>query len=104
MTEFVTVARVGEIPPGRGCMVRAGMREIALFLLDGRYYALDDCCPHAGASLHTGDLVDGMVVCDRYLWAFRLDDGRSPDSASLRAETYEVRLVGDEIQVRLPVR
>lgn len=99
--EFVTVARVGQIPPGAGRLVRAASREIALFFSAGRYYALDDCCPHAGASLHTGDLAEGLVICDRHLWAFRLDDGRSPDSPTLRAETYEVRVEGNEIQVRV---
>jgi nitrite reductase (NADH) small subunit/3-phenylpropionate/trans-cinnamate dioxygenase ferredoxin subunit len=102
MTQFITVARAGEIPPGRGRQVRVGDREIALFFVDGRYYALDDCCPHAGASLYTGDLADGMVICDRHLWAFRLADGQSPDAPTLRAETYEIRVVGDEIQIAVP--
>jgi len=100
MAEFITVARVGEIASGGGRMVRVGDREIALFLYEGHYYALDDCCPHAGAALHTGALTEGMVVCDRHQWAFRLDNGLSPDAPTLRATTYDVRVVGDEIQVR----
>jgi nitrite reductase (NADH) small subunit len=99
--EFVTVARVGEIPAGDGRLVRVGDREIALFFSEGRYYALDDLCPHAGASLHTGELAEGLVICDRHRWAFRLADGQSPDAPTLRAQTYEVRVEGDEIQVRV---
>jgi nitrite reductase (NADH) small subunit len=100
--KFVTVARVGEIPTGGGRLVRLAGREIALFFSEDRYYALDDCCPHAGASLHTGELAEGLVICDRHRWAFQLADGRSPDAPTLRAETYEVRVEGDEIQVRVP--
>lgn len=100
--EFFTVAKVGEIPAGGGRMFRVAGREIAVFLWEGRYYALDDCCPHAGASLHTGELCDGLVICDRHRWAFRLDDGRSPDAPTLRAPTYEARVESDEIQVRVP--
>jgi len=102
MPQFVTVARVGDVPAGQGRLVRAGDREIALFFVEGRYYAMDDCCPHAGAPLHTGELSEGLVVCDRHRWAFRLSDGRSPDAPTLRAESYEVRVAGDEIQVAVP--
>jgi nitrite reductase/ring-hydroxylating ferredoxin subunit len=43
-----------------------------------------------------------MVVCNRHMWAFRLADGTSPDVPTLRAVTFEVRVEGDEIRVRLP--
>ena len=70
----------------------------------GRYYALDDYCPHIGTSLGDSDLRGEQVVCNRHMWAFSLIDGSSPDVPTLKAETFEVRIVGgDEIQVRLPV-
>ncbi len=104
MAEFVTVARVGDVPEGRGRTVRIGDDYVALFLVDGQYYALDDYCPHMGASLGDSDLRDGMVVCNRHLWAFRLTDGTSPDVPTLRATPLDVRVAGAEIQVRLPSR
>ena len=66
------------------------------------YYALDDFCPHMGASLGSSDLRGEMVVCNRHMWAFRLADGTSPDVPTLRAATLEVRLDGDAIRVRVP--
>ncbi len=102
MSEFVTVARVGEIPEGKGKTFVAAGREIAVFLLEGRYYALDDYCPHMGASLGESDLWQDTVVCNRHMWAFRLSDGVCVDVPSLKAETFEVRVEGDEIQVKLP--
>lgn len=102
MSEFVEVARTGEIPEGRGKLVVVGDREVALFHTDGRYYALDDCCPHMGASLSVGDVREGLVICDRHLWAFRLDDGSCPDVPTLKAETFEVRVEGEKILVRVP--
>jgi len=66
-----------------------------------RYYALDDRCPHMGASLGVGEVRDGAVICDRHLWAYRLDDGVCPDTPSLKAKTYEVRVEGGDVQVRL---
>jgi len=102
MSEFITVAQVGEIPERRGRAFTVGDRRVAVFCFDGTFYALDDRCPHMGASLATGDLRDGAVICDRHLWAFQLADGQCPDIPALRAETFEVRVEGREIQVRLP--
>ena len=102
MSRFVTVARVGQILEGRGRAFRVGEREIALFLAGGLYYALDDFCPHMGASLGSGDVRNGMVICDLHNWAFRLHDGSCPDVPTLKAQTFEVRVEGDQIQVRLP--
>jgi nitrite reductase (NADH) small subunit/3-phenylpropionate/trans-cinnamate dioxygenase ferredoxin subunit len=102
MSEFVAVARVGQIPEGRGKTVTVGDREIALFHVGERYYALDDYCPHMGASLGAGDVRDGAVICHQHLWAFQLSDGSCLDVPTLRAETFEVRVQGDEIQVRIP--
>ncbi len=102
MPEYVPVARVGDIPEGQGRAFTVGDREVAVFLSRGRYYAMDDYCPHMGASLAVGDLHEGMVLCARHMWAFRLADGFCPDAPGLKAETFEVRVEGEEIQVRLP--
>ena len=102
MGGFVEVARVGDVPEGRGKLVAVGDQEIALFCVDGRHYALDDCCPHMGASLSVGDVREGMVICDRHLWAFRLSDGACPDVPTLKAVTFEVRVEGEKVLVRVP--
>jgi NAD(P)H-dependent nitrite reductase small subunit len=102
MSEFVTVARVGEIPEGKGRRFTLAEREIALFHVQGRYYALSDRCPHMGASLAVGAVQEETVVCLRHLWAFRLSDGSCLDAPHLRAETFEVRVEGEEIRVRVP--
>jgi len=99
---FFTVAKVGQIAEGRGRTFRVADREIALFHVGGRYYALDDYCPHMGASLGGSHLRGEHVICDRHMWAFSVIDGSSPDVPSLKAEMFEVRVLGDEIQVRLP--
>ena len=102
MTQFVTVAKIGEIPEGRSRCVVLGEHRVSVFFVAGNYYAIDDYCPHMGAPLSTGDIRDGSVVCDRHLWAFRLSDGVCVDAPTLKARTFETRVVGEEIQVRLP--
>jgi nitrite reductase/ring-hydroxylating ferredoxin subunit len=55
-----------------------------------------------GSSLGASDVYGDMVVCSGHMWGFRLTDGACVDVPALRAETFEVRVEGDEIQVRLP--
>lgn len=101
MADFITVARVGDIPDGEGHPLRIGNHAIALFREGDTYYALDDHCPHMGDSLGLGEVRDGTVICDRHLWSFRLADGQCIDAPRLKATTFETRVVGGEIQVRI---
>jgi nitrite reductase/ring-hydroxylating ferredoxin subunit len=101
MPTFTTVARADEIPEGQGRTFRLGEQMIAVFHVAGRYYALDDYCPHMGSSLGSGEVCGEMVICDRHRWAFSLLDGHSRDAPSLTARTFEVRMEGEEIQVEV---
>jgi nitrite reductase (NADH) small subunit/3-phenylpropionate/trans-cinnamate dioxygenase ferredoxin subunit len=105
MTElsYVTVARVGSIPEGAGRAFAVGQRIIAVFHQDGRYFAIDDVCPHMGASLAEGYLEDGVVACPWHAWRFRVCDGTWCDNPKIKIDSFPVRVVGDEIQVGIPM-
>ena len=98
---YRTVARVGEIPEGEGRSFEVGDRVIAVILAGGAYYAIDDHCPHQGAPLCDGLVMDGTVTCTWHGWRFSLEDGRWLDSprSKVRVDTYPVRVERDEIQV-----
>lgn len=104
MAEFHSVARVGEIPEGEGRCFRVAGRMIAVFLVDGNYSAIYDTCPHMGASLAEGYVENGGVTCPWHAWRFCVTSGTWLDNptSSLRQETFETRVVGNEIQVKLP--
>ena len=103
MTEFVTVAKVGAVAEGQGGTFRVGDRLIALFHLQGEYKAIDDLCPHMGASLGAGELdEEGVVTCPWHAWRFCVKDGTWCDNPRLKIDAFEVRVVDDEVQVRLP--
>ncbi|MFO0807911.1 MAG: non-heme iron oxygenase ferredoxin subunit [Gemmataceae bacterium] len=97
---FVTVASARDVPPGRGTLVEADGRKVALFCIDGRYYALDNACPHRGASLALGSCASGEVHCPLHDARFELATGRhlSPPAKS-DVRSYPVRVQGDEVQV-----
>lgn len=104
MADFQTVARTGDIPAGEGRAWPVNGRMVAVFFIDGEYTAINDTCPHMGASLATGHVEDGGVICPWHAWKFCVRDGTWLDNptAKLRNDAYEVRVVGDEIQVLVP--
>ncbi len=105
LPEFVTVAKVGDIAEGEGASFQVGERLVAVFLHQGQYLAIDDLCPHMGASLGAGHLdAEGTVTCPWHAWRFSARDGAWCDNPRLSVDTFEVRVVGDQIQVRERVK
>jgi nitrite reductase/ring-hydroxylating ferredoxin subunit len=99
---FTSVARVGDIPPGEGRTFAVHGRLVAVFFDGTDYHALDDLCPHMGASLGSGPFVDGVVTCPWHAWRFRACDGAWCDDEKLRVEVFAVRVADDRIEVRVP--
>ena len=101
--DYTTVARVGAIAEGTGATYQVGDRLVAVFLQNGEYHAIDDLCPHMGASLGAGALdEDGGVMCPWHAWRFSIKDGAWLDNPTLKIDTFAVRVVDDQIQVAAP--
>lgn len=102
MPEFRTICRRDELAEGLGKAFYVGDKAIAVFLIDGQVHAIDDTCPHMGASL-AGGFVDQMTVtCPWHFWRFRLGDGAWADNPRLGVGCYKARIDGDYVQVELP--
>jgi len=102
MARWHTVAHRDSIPEGSGTAVALSGKAIAIFNDGGIYRAIDDTCPHAGASLSQGSLVEGTVTCAWHGWRFHLCDGSWADYRKLKIAVYPVRILHDEVQVELP--
>ncbi|HMP04468.1 MAG TPA: Rieske 2Fe-2S domain-containing protein [Gemmatales bacterium] len=101
MPEFRTLARVADVPEGQAKAFPVGPKSVAIFNQAGTFFAIDDLCPHMGASLANGVVRDGVVACTWHGWRFRLHDGCWMNSPKLKIGRYPVRVVGDEIQVEI---
>jgi nitrite reductase (NADH) small subunit len=104
MAEYQTVARVGDIQEGHAHAVPINGRMVAVFLHKGEYYAIDDFCPHMGASLAGGYMEEGVVTCPWHAWRFSIRDGTWCDNPKVKIDSFSVRVEGDEIQVLVPDR
>lgn len=99
MADFRTVGNVNEVPVGKAKAFPVGNKMVAVFNRDGQFHAIDDMCPHMGASLAEGVVADGVVTCCWHAWRFRLTDGTWMNSPKLKIGSYPVRVVGDELQI-----
>lgn len=99
MPEYLTVAKLGDIPLGEGRAFEFNDQMVAIFNENGEYRAIDDMCPHMGASLAAGHLENCVVTCPWHGWSFDTRDGAWCDNRRIHIDVYEVRIVGDEIQV-----
>ncbi|HZY85375.1 MAG TPA: Rieske (2Fe-2S) protein [Gemmataceae bacterium] len=104
MAEYRKVCRVGDLAEGEGKTVAVGDKLVAVFFAGGRYLAIDDTCPHMGASLSGGYVENGIVTCPWHAWRFRLADGAWADNPRIKIGCFPVRVEGDEVQVQVEDR
>ena len=90
------VGAANEWQDGVPRLVTIGKRRIGVYLVDGRWYAIKDICPHAGAPLHQGHLVGSAIACPLHGWTFDLATGQGPDC---RVACYEVRIADGRVLI-----
>src|ERR1700730_13047582 len=102
MADFVKVARAGEIAPGEAKAVEAGGKKIAIFNIEGTYYAIDDTCTHRGGPLSEGMVAGNEVTCPWHGAVFDVTTGSVMGLPAPRSVAgYEVRIEGGDIEVEL---
>jgi len=95
-----TVARLGDLTPGRGRCVRIGDLEVGLFRVGDRVYALENACPHRGHPLSEGCVEGAVVVCPAHGWDFDVRTGFKPgDADGFPIPCFAVRVEEGEVQV-----
>lgn len=62
------VCPVAELPAGQRRIVTIEGKSIGVFNVDGRYFALRNRCPHRGAPLCEGQVVDFVTATKPYTW------------------------------------
>jgi len=102
VSEWVTVARAGELADGELMAATVEDEEIVVANVGGRYRALGATCTHEGGPLYEGTIEDGAVMCPWHGSMFDLQSGAAvAPPAEDDVAVYDVRLEADEIQVRL---
>jgi 3-phenylpropionate/trans-cinnamate dioxygenase ferredoxin subunit len=100
MADFVRVARTDEIGPGEARLVEVKGRQIALFNVDGEYFAIDNMCTHEEASLAEGEVSGHEVSCPLHGAKFDIRTGEvlGPPAYDDVAR-FDVRVLGNDIEI-----
>jgi len=99
MPEYVRVIGVGDLPPGKGHVTEVNGREIAIFNVDGTFFAIDNTCAHRGGSLGEGELEGAVVTCPWHGWEYNVLTGISLTTPSASVKTYEVKVDVDDVNI-----
>src|SRR5262245_1848370 len=100
MPDFVRVAKISDLPAGAGKLIEVGGKQIALFYVDGKLYAIDNNCTHLGGPLCEGEVQNLVVECPWHGAHFSIETGkvlRPPARADV--STYPVRQQGEDVEI-----
>lgn len=105
MSELVKIATVDEVPVNDKKLVEIDGVRIALFNLDGAFYAIEDVCTHDGGPLVEGEIVNGHEVrCPRHGARFDIRTGAALSLPAFEpTAAYDVYIQGEELFIESPV-
>ncbi len=99
-SNFVSVARIEEIPAGRIACVEAEGEAISLVSIEGRFYALQGACLHLEGPTCEGRIERGRyLTCPWHGWRYDVETGKNDVDLAIETRTFEVRIEDDEVQV-----
>lgn len=94
---YLKVTTVSEIAPGQAMMFQINEAIVSIFNVDGKFYAVDDRCPHRGAPLSEGVVNGTTVTCPWHGAKFDVTNGKLVSGAQWSLKTYPLKVDGDEI-------
>lgn len=102
MPNFVKVATVSQVAPGAGMVASVNDKEVAVFNVDGTFYAIDNVCKHRGGPLGEGELEGDTVTCPWHGWQYNVKNGVCLTKDGITMDSYEVRVEGEDVKIALP--
>ena len=102
MLKTVKVGQTSELSPGSGKVVEAEGCSIALFNVEGKFYAIDNTCTHRGGPLGEGELNGEIVTCPWHGANFNVKTGaviRPPAGTGVRS--FVVKVEAGDLLVEL---
>jgi len=101
MSEFLKAAKKQDIEPGKGVLARVGGSEVAIFNIDGNFYAIQNQCAHRGGPLSEGACEGKVVTCPWHGWQYDVSTGACPDNPKVKVQSYPVKVEGDDVWVEV---
>lgn len=102
---YTKLASTDDIPPGTMKSFDLSGRKILLANAEGKFFALDDKCPHIGKPMSKGSLNGTCVTCPYHGAQFDIRSGENVKDATFlfwkvhcnNAKMYDIQLVDNDI-------
>ncbi len=92
------LCKTGDLASGSVMKVERPEGALAVYNLEGEFFATDDRCTHGLASLSNGDIIDGEIECTMHFGTFDIRTGEPRQSpCSVAVKTYKVEMRGDDV-------
>ena len=99
----IKVCKASELIEGQSKCVQANGKDIAIFNVKGKLYAIDNICIHAGGTLNDGPIDEEkcQVTCNWHGWAYDLATGKcvTHPRQDVFTSTYTVKIENDNVFV-----
>jgi nitrite reductase/ring-hydroxylating ferredoxin subunit len=101
MANFTRVCKTSDVNTGCGKSIEINGKVIAVFNVDGKFYAINDICGHRGGPLSEGELDGNTVICPWHGWRYDVTSGANELVPDLPTEKYTVKVEGDDVLVEI---
>lgn len=100
---FHKVATTDQLDEDEAMQVLVAGKEVAIINLGGQFYAMDDICSHAYASMADGYIEGDCIECPLHGAQFNIKTGKAETPpATVDLATYQIKIEGSDIYVGLP--
>ena len=96
------IAPLAELPENQGIIFRQGPHQVAVFRQGDEVHAIDNMCPHAGASLADGYTEGKTVACPWHCWEFDITNGKCLTVEEMDVDSFPITIEDGIVKISLP--
>ena len=99
MSDFIEVANIKEISENQAKIIEHNEKQIAIFNINGNFYAISNVCLHRGGPIGEGFVNEFNITCPLHGWQYDLKTGQCNTAPGAKLETYQLKVEGDKILI-----
>ncbi len=101
MTDWIDVCAASALADNENVIVDVDGTEVAIFKIDGQFFAIEDVCTHDGAEIASGELDGDEIICPRHGARFCVKTGAVKCAPAYEdVDTFPVRVEEGQLQIR----
>ena len=101
MGTLAKIADKADLNPGEAKVIEVQGKTLALFNVDGTFYALDNTCLHRGGPLGEGELEGSVVTCPWHGWRWDVTSGANTNNPAVKVACFPVKVEGTGVFIEI---